>query len=163
MPFPSSGDLPNPGIKPGSPILQADSLPAEPPGKALDMQEAGLNPCGLAPGLPSRHTHFSPLTHWTLPDPRYSVFPSLQGTQQRSNVSGLFTFKSPSHQSSPGSDHTLAIMARVLQKACKTLFSPPTRSPHLISPSSLTFPVLLSKLFFFKLLFDLICQPLSHC
>ena len=33
QPFPSSWDLPNPGIKPGSPTLQADSLPAEPQGK----------------------------------------------------------------------------------------------------------------------------------
>ena len=33
QPFPSPGDLPNPGIKPRSPALQADSLPAEPPGK----------------------------------------------------------------------------------------------------------------------------------
>jgi len=33
LPFPSPGDLPNPGIKPRSPALQADSLPAEPPGK----------------------------------------------------------------------------------------------------------------------------------
>ena len=33
-PFPSPGDLPTPGIKPRSPALQADSLPAEPPGKA---------------------------------------------------------------------------------------------------------------------------------
>ena len=31
--FPSPEDLPNPGIKPRSPTLQADSLPAEPPGK----------------------------------------------------------------------------------------------------------------------------------
>ena len=31
--FPSLGDLPNPGIKPSSPALQADSLPAEPQGK----------------------------------------------------------------------------------------------------------------------------------
>ena len=30
---PSSGDLPNPGIKPSSPALQVDSLPAEPQGK----------------------------------------------------------------------------------------------------------------------------------
>ena len=30
-PFPSPGDLLNPGIKPGSPALQADSLPSEPP------------------------------------------------------------------------------------------------------------------------------------
>ena len=32
-PFSSSGDLPNPGIEPRSPALQADSLPAEPKGK----------------------------------------------------------------------------------------------------------------------------------
>ena len=31
--FPSSEDLPNPGIKPMSPTLQTNSLPAEPPGK----------------------------------------------------------------------------------------------------------------------------------
>ena len=31
--FPFPGDLPNPGIKPRSPALQVDSLPAEPPGK----------------------------------------------------------------------------------------------------------------------------------
>ena len=30
---PSPGDLPNPGIEPWSPTLQADSLPSEPPGK----------------------------------------------------------------------------------------------------------------------------------
>ena len=29
-----SRDLPNPGIEPGSPALQADSLPSEPPGKS---------------------------------------------------------------------------------------------------------------------------------
>ena len=33
FPFPSPGDLPNPGIKPGSPALQADALPSEPPRK----------------------------------------------------------------------------------------------------------------------------------
>ena len=32
-PFPSPGDLPNPGIEPGSPALQVYSLPAEPQGK----------------------------------------------------------------------------------------------------------------------------------
>ena len=33
LPFPSPGDLPNPGIKPRSPALQADALTSEPPGK----------------------------------------------------------------------------------------------------------------------------------
>ena len=34
LPSPSPGDLPNSGIRPGSPTLQADSLPSEPPGKS---------------------------------------------------------------------------------------------------------------------------------
>ena len=33
LPFPSPGDLPNPGIEPGSPALQADTLLSEPTGK----------------------------------------------------------------------------------------------------------------------------------
>ena len=33
LPFPSPGDLPDPGIEPGSPTLQPDTLPSEPPGK----------------------------------------------------------------------------------------------------------------------------------
>ena len=33
LPFPSPGDLPNPGIEPGSPALEADTLTSEPPGK----------------------------------------------------------------------------------------------------------------------------------
>ena len=31
LPFPSPEDLPDPGIEPGFPALQADSLPTEPP------------------------------------------------------------------------------------------------------------------------------------
>ena len=33
--FPSPEDLPDPGIKPGSPALQADSFTTEPQGKLL--------------------------------------------------------------------------------------------------------------------------------
>ena len=33
LPCPPPGDLPDPGIKPGSPALQVDALPTEPPGK----------------------------------------------------------------------------------------------------------------------------------
>ena len=35
LPFPSPGDFPNPGIKPGSPALQADALPSELLGKLV--------------------------------------------------------------------------------------------------------------------------------
>ena len=41
--FPSPGDLPNPGIEPRSPKLQADSLPAEPPGKPKDTGVGSLS------------------------------------------------------------------------------------------------------------------------
>ena len=36
LPFPSPGDFPEPGIKPGSLALPADSLPSEPSGKTND-------------------------------------------------------------------------------------------------------------------------------
>ena len=35
LPFPSLGYLPNPGIKPASPALQADSVLSEPPGRLI--------------------------------------------------------------------------------------------------------------------------------
>ena len=35
LPFPSLGDLPDPGIQPRLPVLQADTLPSEPPGKPV--------------------------------------------------------------------------------------------------------------------------------
>ena len=34
LPFPSPEDLPNPGMEPGSPVLQEDSLPTKPSGKS---------------------------------------------------------------------------------------------------------------------------------
>ena len=44
LPFPSPGDLPNPGIEPGCPALWADALPSEPPGNQISgCQEAGQN------------------------------------------------------------------------------------------------------------------------
>ena len=41
LPFPSPGDLPNPGMEPRSPTLQADALTSEPQGtkKPLDESE----------------------------------------------------------------------------------------------------------------------------
>ena len=33
LPFPSPGDLPDPGIEPGSPASEADALTSEPAGK----------------------------------------------------------------------------------------------------------------------------------
>ena len=35
LPFPFPGKLPDPGIEPRSPVLHADALPFEPPGKPV--------------------------------------------------------------------------------------------------------------------------------
>ena len=42
--FPSPGDLPDPGTEPGSPVLQADALPSEPPGKTQNANSTRCRP-----------------------------------------------------------------------------------------------------------------------
>ena len=49
LPFPPPGDLPDPGIEPGSPVLQADSLLTELLGKLHRIQIC----------YPRQHTDFS--------------------------------------------------------------------------------------------------------
>ena len=63
LPFSSPRDLPNLGIEPGSPALQADALPSEPPGspgdKAIAKQEAeSYEKCKL------QAPEFPPLYFW---------------------------------------------------------------------------------------------------
>ena len=76
FPCPPPGDLPNPGIKPRSPISQADSLPSEPSGKPLNTgvgslsllqcifltQESNQSPAFLVDSLPAElpGTHSCP-------------------------------------------------------------------------------------------------------
>ena len=48
-PFPSPEHLPNPGIKPTSHTLQADSFPAEPPGKPTTSKLCPQKECIYAP------------------------------------------------------------------------------------------------------------------
>ena len=43
LPFASPGNLLDPGIEPGSPILQVDSLPFEPPGKNITFEMILIN------------------------------------------------------------------------------------------------------------------------
>ena len=48
LPFPSPGDLPNPGIEPRSPTLQAGCLPAEPQGQ---LKNTGVGSLSLLQGI----------------------------------------------------------------------------------------------------------------
>ena len=45
LPFPSPGDLPDPGIEPRSPTLQADALTSAPPGKQMKVAQLCLTVC----------------------------------------------------------------------------------------------------------------------
>ena len=47
LPFPSPGDLPNPGVDPGSPALQTDFLSSEPPGTPSVKYWASNVPVGV--------------------------------------------------------------------------------------------------------------------
>ena len=58
LPFPSPGDIPNPGIKPRSPALQADALPSEPLATFSVF-------CHFPPAVTSCHFFLSPSTHHT--------------------------------------------------------------------------------------------------
>ena len=62
QPFPSPGDLLNPGIEPQLPALQADSLPAETQGKPKNTIVGSLSllqqifPSGIEPESPALQT-----------------------------------------------------------------------------------------------------------
>ena len=70
LPFPSLGDLPNPGIELRSPTLQGDSLPSEPPGKHMNTGVGSLSlfqgiflTQELNPGLLHCRQTLYPLSH----------------------------------------------------------------------------------------------------
>ena len=50
LPFPSPGELPNPGIEPGSPALQADALTSEPPHRRMGLTSGGAGLLGRFSG-----------------------------------------------------------------------------------------------------------------
>ena len=63
LPCPSPGDHSDPRIKPGSPTLQADSLPSEPPGKPSFPRKKGLKPKSETTTDPNQtHLQFSSVT-----------------------------------------------------------------------------------------------------
>ena len=84
QPFPASGALPDPGIELGSPDLQEDSLPAEPPGKSLEgkapdeRKGAGLCPTTQGKDCIALGGQLLCLLHWGL-----GVLLSSSGREQR--------------------------------------------------------------------------------
>ena len=75
LPFPSPGDLPDPGIEPGSPALEADTLTSERPGKPPEQDilckfssNTGTHPwASIYRQLKLFQNHWHLITHyWTL-------------------------------------------------------------------------------------------------
>ena len=58
LPFPSPGDLPDPGIEPGSPALKADALSSEPPGKSQGLFKRVSSSHQVAKVLELQHQSF---------------------------------------------------------------------------------------------------------
>ena len=87
FPFPSPGDLPDPGIELGSPALQADSLPSKPPGSPESSPEQFESISSLVLSLPSSLSPFliaqGALPHLTLGKSQW-VTPTSFGAYPRS-------------------------------------------------------------------------------
>ena len=65
LPFPFPGDLPNPGIELGSPVLQADSLPSEPPGRPNITLPLNLARTAVRHDRKGRREKLTILSHWS--------------------------------------------------------------------------------------------------
>ena len=78
LPFLPPGDLPNPGIKPRSPALQADTLTSEPPGKpAARVREHKISGQSRRPPWHRNFLIFQWPCHSPLPSIKYDhIFPS---------------------------------------------------------------------------------------
>ena len=74
LPFPSSRDLPDPGIEPMSPTLQVDSLPSELPGKPIQVRAPSFE---WGPMLSSRQPPHPPDDYF---------MPSFPSTMQKTPV-----------------------------------------------------------------------------
>ena len=76
LPFPPPGDLPNPGIEPGSPALKADALPSELPRLSTSICKHASHKKASNSDTPVQSTHhftFS-LPPSPLPTPKTSLF-----------------------------------------------------------------------------------------
>ena len=104
LPFPSPGDLSNPWIEPGSPTLQADSLPSEPPGKP---KNTGVGSVSLCQGnFPTQESNQGLLhRRWILYQLSYLGSPS---TKLSSSISTLWS-EGSAHLSDTGVITTVCV------------------------------------------------------
>ena len=90
LPFPSPGDLPNPGIEPRSPALQADTLTSETPGKSLVM------------ALLNHKKEENTAVHNNMDGPGGHMLSEISQTEKKKYcmmfICGIYSFKSQFHK-----------------------------------------------------------------
>ena len=89
--MPSSGDLSNPGIKPRSPTMQADSLPTEPPGKLPTILELVSCPFSRGSFRPWTWTRVACIaggffTTWAIREAHVNIYMKSQYRENKSIV-----------------------------------------------------------------------------
>ena len=82
QPFSSPEYLPNPGIGPGSPALQSDSLPSEPPGKPFK---------GVKRGTQFNLLHLLFLSHWQEKGSHCCWLPVVLNQSVTASLGGIWT------------------------------------------------------------------------
>ena len=86
LPFPSPGDLPDPGIEPRSPALQTDTLLSEPPGKPAGAILSFISKDGegrwLLKVFPEERGHFSPRNSLVSMVYRFTTLPRCSNSSQ---------------------------------------------------------------------------------
>ena len=125
QPSPSPGDLPNPGIKPRSPALQAESLPAEPPGKT---KNTGMGSLSLRQGIFPNQESNRGLLHWRqiLYQPSWKLQCSV--TSRKPTLTQA-RYKASHHSVSPHAVTVRTPHLDALHKATPTPFLPPLPNP----------------------------------
>ena len=122
LPFPSPGDLPDPGIEPGPPAFQEDALPSEPPGKIL--------PPELCYFLPSNNIQFTTTTESFQSCP--TLCNPIDGSPSGSPVPGILQARTLEWVAISFSS---AWKWKVKSLSCVRLLATPWTAPYQASPS----------------------------
>ena len=128
LPFPSPGDLPNPGIKPESPTFQADALTSEPPGKPSAAAKSLQSCPTLCDPIDSR----PPGSPWDSPGKNTEVgchflLQCMKVKSEREVAQSCLTLRDPMDHSLPGSSVHGIFQARVLEWGAIAFSRKPSR------------------------------------
>ena len=105
LPCPPPGDIPNLGIEPRTPTLQADSLPSEPPGKPIHTHTHTYTHI-------YRLTHISTCTHTNTYIQRKKIIPKIQCPLKKKDQISQFMFSAilSMHASTTWARHTMFLL-----------------------------------------------------